>query len=569
LKRIESLRGADRMILSMLADCYTATNQRSDADAILARIAKLPAKDETAYGELALQQARLGNLSDAIATLQAARAMGPLSAGAASLLVADYLKQKNLDAAWTAAKSFNESSHGSAEAQVMLGVVALRREGPDAARGYFVKALNLDPGLVSAQLDLAGAYRVEGKIAQARDVLDAAAKRDPNSLDIILARVDLERQQNDVDAEITWLERARLAAPNATQPRLTLVNLYLSRNQPDKALAAALELSRIDDNDPRSIEALARAQLANRQFQTAITTFQRLVNATNESAGAQLQLAQAYTIAGDRVNAGITLRNALDRKPDDPQIEAAVLEFARRFNEVDSFVTFLRDRVAVHPKDPNLELVLGRLLFAEGQKEDALTALAAAVAKGGGSAAKLELAQAQAATGAPDTAIATLRAALADAPKDPALRGALGRLLGATGHYKEAIAELEGLSAEEPKDPLILNDLAWLYLQTGDPRALATAQQAHLLAPNVPTIDDTLGWILVRKGKANDGLKLLEAAASKPGAATPGMKYRLAVAFDQLGRPREARAAVDAALASGTNFSEAKDAEALRDRLAK
>ncbi len=569
LKRVLSVRGQDRMTLSMLADCYTARNDRGAAAAILAQIAKLPSSDPNAFSELAAQQARLGNLSDAVATLQAARAMGPLSSSSVSLLIADYLEQKNIDAAWTAAKSFSDASHGSAEAQVMLGVVALRRDGVDVARGYFEKAIQLDPGLVAAQLDLAGAYRLQGKISQARDTLDAAAEKDPNNLDIILARADLERQQQMTEAEITWLERARVVAPTATAPRLTLATLYLQRKEADKALAIATELTRIDANDPRSVAVLGQAQLANRQQQSAIISFQRLVAMTDGAASAQLQLAQAYVTAGDRENAGGALRKALDRSPDDPAIQAAVLEFANRYKEIDSFVAFVRDQAGLHPADFHLQLLLGRLLFSQGQTQAALAALSSAVAKGGGIDATLELAQAQASTGAPDAAIATLRAAPQDAPRDRRLHVMLARLLGATGHYQEAIAEHEKLLAEKPDDPLLLNDLAWLYLQTGDSRALSTAQEAHRLAPNISTIDDTLGWILLRQGKPEEGLKLLEQATSEPKLATPGMKYRLAVAFNMLGRDREARAAVEEALSSGTNFTEAKDAEALRDKLRK
>jgi len=112
-----------------------------------------------------------------------------------------------------------------------------------------------------------------------------------------------------------------------------------------------------------------------------------------------------------------------------------------------------------------------------------------------------------------------------------------------------------------------LNDLAWLYLTVGDKRALPTAQEAHRLAPDLAMVDDTLGWVLVQQGDVEGGLKFLEQATNPPSVASPGMKYRLAVAFDRLGRQPEARKALDEALASGTSFAEAKDAEALRAKL--
>ena len=139
--------------------------------------------------------------------------------------------------------------------------------------------------------------------------------------------------------------------------------------------------------------------------------------------------------------------------------------------------------------------------------------------------------------------------------------------MGASGRNDEAITEHEKLLAEQPNDPLLLNDLAWLYLTVGDKRALPTAQEAHRLAPDLATVDDTLGWVLVQQGDAEGGLKFLEQATTPPSVATPGMKYRLAVAFDRLGRQPEARKVLDEALASGTSFAEAKDAQALRAKL--
>ena len=114
---------------------------------------------------------------------------------------------------------------------------------------------------------------------------------------------------------------------------------------------------------------------------------------------------------------------------------------------------------------------------------------------------------------------------------------------------------------------VVLNDLAWLYQIKGDARALPTAQQAYRLAPGALTVSDTLGWILVQQGDTEGGLKLLEAANSQPDQATPGMKYRLAVALERAGHLKEAREALNQALASGTSFAEAKDAQALREKI--
>ncbi|HUN49844.1 MAG TPA: tetratricopeptide repeat protein, partial [Candidatus Sulfotelmatobacter sp.] len=164
-------------------------------------------------------------------------------------------------------------------------------------------------------------------------------------------------------------------------------------------------------------------------------------------------------------------------------------------------------------------------------------------------------------------AIATLRGWLKDNANDLQARLLLAQMLNASADYDAAIGEYETLNSLAPNNPVVLNDLAWLYQVKGDPRALPTAQEAYRLAPGVLTVSDTLGWILLQRGDTEGGLKLLEAANSQPDQASPGMKYRLAVALERAGRLKEARAALNQALASGTTFAEAKDAQALREKI--
>jgi putative PEP-CTERM system TPR-repeat lipoprotein len=567
LKRVLEIRSDDRTALGMLADAYSATGQGNEADAIVQQLTKLPPADASASMQLALQQTRLGHFSDAVATLEASRAVGPLSMDSTSLLITNYVGQKDYEGAWKAAEAYRDTTHGSAESQVMLGVVALRRDGPEAGRPYFEKAIQLNPKLTSATLNLARAYQLENKPDDARAVFDRAVSENPNNLDVILARADLERAEHAREAEIKWLERAREAAPNAPAPRLTLAILYLDGNEPAKALGVATELAKIDENNPTAIALLGRTQLANKEYQNAITSFQRLVTLTQDSPDAQLQLARAYIAASDFENANLTFRKALDQHPDDLPLQNVAIKFAVRTKQLDSYVAFARDLSRLHPDDPRLLVFVGVLLVEQQRPSEAVEVFSAAVAKGGDALAVLGLAQAQASAGALESAINTLRDWLKRNPADRQARIGLAQLLEASGRNDEAIAEHEKLLAEQPNDPLVLNDLAWLYLMVGDKRALATAQEAHRLAPDVAAIDDTLGWVLVQQGDVENGLKYLEQATSPPAVATPGMKYRLAVAYDRLGRQPEARKALKEALASGTSFAEAKDAEALRAKL--
>ena len=69
-----------------------------------------------------------------------------------------------------------------------------------------------------------------------------------------------------------------------------------------------------------------------------------------------------------------------------------------------------------------------------------------------------------------------------------------------------------------PQDVVALNNLAWLYHQRGDARALDWRVQAVKLAPQSSAVADTLGWILVESRCRGRGPGDTSQAASGPEA---------------------------------------------------
>jgi cellulose synthase operon protein C len=79
---------------------------------------------------------------------------------------------------------------------------------------------------------------------------------------------------------------------------------------------------------------------------------------------------------------------------------------------------------------------------------------------------------------------------------------------------KQAIAWYEKSVELNPQMPAALNNLAWMYYESKDPRALEYAKRAYELAPNVAAIVDTYGWILVERGDLQKGIELLTKAVA-------------------------------------------------------
>ncbi len=100
----------------------------------------------------------------------------------------------------------------------------------------------------------------------------------------------------------------------------------------------------------------------------------------------------------------------------------------------------------------------------------------------------------------------------------------------------------------------MLNNLAWRYFEKGDPRAEALARDAHRQAPTNGAIADTLGWILVRKGAHDEGIRLLREAASLA-PDEPEIQLHLAEALVTAGKSGEARQLLGKLLEGNREFA--------------
>jgi predicted Zn-dependent protease len=134
------------------------------------------------------------------------------------------------------------------------------------------------------------------------------------------------------------------------------------------------------------------------------------------------------------------------------------------------------------------------------------------------------------------------------------------------GRYDEAIEQYEQIQKKDANKLIAINNLAWLYHQKQDPRALSTAELAYRLNPDSSFISDTLGWILVERGEATRSLEILQ-KASAAAPVHPTIGYHYAVALAKSGEKAKARKQLEQLLGSGQTFPEEAQAKALLERL--
>ena len=127
------------------------------------------------------------------------------------------------------------------------------------------------------------------------------------------------------------------------------------------------------------------------------------------------------------------------------------------------------------------------------------------------------------------------------APGNATVEGALGNAYLAKGDVKAAQAAFEKANNLAPHDALLQNNLAWVYAVQGQNLdvALSLAQQAKQAAPDLPQINDTLGWIQFKKGNYIIAVGLLNEVVQKM-PQNPEYRYHLGMALNGAGQKDKA-----------------------------
>ena len=365
------------------------------------------------------------------------------------------------------------------------------------------------PKVAELQLAMAFLASESGVPGVAEERVAAALRLRPSWSRALMLKAQLDLQAGHVKSAKVALESARRSDPS--NPRLGLLyGQFLARTGDFRA--AERELARLSERDPSNSEvrfALASVWLELGELERARKEFDYLAAEPRWQAQAQFSIALIDARAGRTEQA---LREF-------ERIKEGPLAFDARFNEISALIALgrtseARERLAKARKDfpeerLRLYLVEAELLVKMRQVEVAFNLLSEGVEALPG---QLELLYSRALLGEQlnrlDVMEADLKAVLEKSPDDAAALNALGFSL--TVHRPDRLDEAES------------------YIR----RALSKR-------PVDPAILDSYGWVLYRKGKAQDALVPLRKAYGM--FADPEIAAHLGEVLWSLGRRSEAR----------------------------
>jgi tetratricopeptide (TPR) repeat protein len=162
-----------------------------------------------------------------------------------------------------------------------------------------------------------------------------------------------------------------------------------------------------------------------------------------------------------------------------------------------------------------------------------------------------------------DAAIAQYQKALEIQPKFASLCAMIGNLYLEKDDLKTARQYFQKALDIEPNFTVAIANMAWVYAQEGKDLdvALGMAQKAKSQAPELPSITDTLAWVMYKKGNYSGAIPLLQECVQKvPDSAE--YHYHLGVVLVADGQKDKGKSQLQAAL----QMKQLKDADAQQAR---
>ena len=545
-RAVEVLRPAtlitpdDPQLLSMLGSTLVRLGKHDEGLGFLERAVALTPNDGWTRIQRATARLATGASEGGIADLESAVEMDPDALEPRYMLAMQHLKQNQFDKALKTAEEIARLVPDNPAAFNLIGAAKLGQNENAAAKEAFQKALTLAPDFNDARYNLMQIALAENNVAGAEMILQEVLARTPKATRAMRELASIAEQTGRINDAIQWLEKIRNIESNDIASQARLVQLYLKSGKPDTAYYLADGLYRTNPTNPDVLEVLAKSHIALGRIPKAIDLFRTMAEYVRDSGPKLFYVSELLQSAGDEVMALSVLEKSVRVDPDYVPAQVAYISLLGKQDRINEAVTRVQMLSASKPN-----LVLARLEGDTLMRGKRFGEAVAAYQKGllkrpddSELAIRLYMARREAKQNGPG--LKELKAWLDRFPNASDARFAYASGLIDEGQYDAAIAEHEALVTSRPTDARVLNNLAWLYQEKSDGRALEYARKAHEAAPEPSHTNDTLGWILVQNGQADKGLPYLRTAFVRD-SRNPDIRYHLAVALNRLGRDGEAR----------------------------
>jgi tetratricopeptide (TPR) repeat protein len=590
-QQVLNKKPGDETALLLMVDTAVTPDEIKDAQQL---IESLRAKDQdraSYHLALGMFDLRLKNDARAESEFKAALALDPKSSGAHSALGRLYWSRNDLKAADEALKAAADLSPLRSPMQLRYVDFKLRQGALPEAKAILEGINSKLPDYLPPRVALMKLACAERQDDDCRGRVQNILAQDPINFDAIFQDSVLNLTKGDAATAVKKLEYLNNAYREKPQLLYQLAVAYLAfaghaspvdaRDSVGKAASRLTEAIKLDPRFDAAILTYAELQIRSGNAAGAIDSLAHLINEQPQLANAHYLLAAAYRAVQKENEALAVLRQMAQLFPKNPQPPFAAGSIllaqslpAEARKEFERSADISPDYLPATEAIVNLDLSENQ--YAEAMDRVEKQIARDAVAQLWGLRAKIYLAQQDVTHAEADL----LKAIELDPKLEPAYL-LLAQLYVSSNRPDQAIEKLNSFVSKNKTVPALmqlaaiqervknfsaardayekaltvstnfapaLNNLAVLYSERLGQLDTANdfARKARETAPDDPSIADTLGWILFKKGDYRNALQLLQQAAVKL-TDKPDLQFHLGMAHYMLGDEASARAALQKA----------------------
>jgi putative PEP-CTERM system TPR-repeat lipoprotein len=558
---------ADAETYELLGNAYAIGGRAELAIQAFQKARSLQPSDVTVETTLANMHLGLGQPFAAVADLEHALVVAPKLPEVGEALFFATLATGNLAEAGQTLARIRAAEGDTVMVQYLDAVLKLTQFDLDGARQRLTMISRYNPEFLPAKISLAHLLAMLDHGDEADKMLADILSQVPTEEPALSMLASDYSQANRMADAVAVLERAHKADPADMDVVARLGNQYIAAGKAQMALDL---LAQIKDERTLSVSLRvlqASALHALGQDDKARDTLSQLLASHPLELSVRQLLIESLLAAGDFDSARNVVKDGLGAMPRSyPLLQAYVMIDLKQHGRDAALAT--ADLLQSQDREfAPARALRGDVFLADNRPDDAASVYAKALAAAPDRGLLTRLVVAQMRGGHPDEARAAVLRWVADNPHDMAALEQLAQLDIVARRLDEAAKALQVILANKSYDPVALNNLAWVYHEQHDDRALGIAREAYLLSPDASN-SDTLGWILTAGGRADLGITVLRQAAAQAGG-DPTVLYHYAIALRDTGATAEAIKVLTALTGLKADFPEKAEARQALDALKK